>query len=74
MVLARRCNLYEMVLLQAEQLERALKQLSAEKGWRKTVIVHPHLGKDADDAGKLSSDWSSREEKQLAENVEKVLR
>jgi len=51
---------------------KQLKQLS-QGGFKKTVIVHPQLGKDASEAQELASDWQAREEKQLLDNVTDIL-
>ena len=44
------------------------------RGWKRTVIVHPQLGRDAQEAAELASDWKKREEKQLIENIKKAIR
>jgi hypothetical protein len=39
----------------------------------KTVIVQPQIGKDAEEATELATNWKSRERKQLFDNLFKGL-
>lgn len=66
-------NPFEELARWAEEAHRSLKQLSAGGGWRRTVIVHPQLGRDAAEANRLAGDWKAREERQLMDNVSGIL-
>lgn len=50
-----------------------LRGLQAQmKGW-KTIIVHPQVSKDFEEAAELDQDWKKKEEKQILENMEKIM-
>ena len=66
-------NPFEDLAKEVDKARRNLEQLATDNGWKRTVIVHPQLGRNTDEAEKLANDWGAREEKQLMDNVAEVL-
>jgi hypothetical protein len=50
-----------------------LQQIRKQVGREKTIIVHPQVGRDVDEAKRMADDWSYREEKQVEENLARIL-
>ncbi len=65
-------NPFEDLAREIADASKNLEQLASSQGWKKTVIVHPQLGKNSNEASRLAEDWQAREEKQLMDNMMEV--
>jgi hypothetical protein len=66
-------NELEQLADMVQQLGKNAKALSSSGMMRKSVIVHPQLSKTPQEAKQLDSDWQSKEDRQLLENINRLL-
>ena len=60
---------FDDLIREVDEARKSLEQIVSNGGMKRTVIVHPQLSKDSDEAAKLASDWTAREQKQLMANA-----
>lgn len=66
-------NIFGELAEAMSKASKSLAQLAPDQGWKKTVIVHPQLGQNAEEAEMLAEDWGEKEKKQLMDNVSEAL-
>ena len=63
----------EELMKHVQQIGKTAQALSAKGMSRKTVIVHPQMANTQEEAKKLAEDWGSAEEKQLMDNLKRLV-
>jgi len=66
-------NVFEDISESFAKAHRIVGQMVEETQQDKTIIIHPQLGKDEQEAQRLAGDWQYKKKKQLFDNLYKEL-